>query len=253
MPIRTDQAIVLRLSDYSETSQIVSLFTAGGGLARLIAKGVRRGTRTRVAVGLDLLEYGEVSYAPPRGEAGLGTLTEWVQRDPFTNLRSSSLCLYGGLYAAELVSVLTEEYDPHPSLFRALLTTLRSLARAQDPVGTIVRFQLDLAAAIGYAPNLDGCVGCGRPRSRGGPIYFSSTAGGLLCRDCEMHHVEKRRVSAAIVAHRLGSGPAEEWFELLDYHLSHLAGRGFKTTDRLRALLPGRQQQRPSDPDQPHG
>jgi len=245
MAIRTDQAIVLRLSDYSETSQIVSLFTAGSGLARLIAKGVRRGTRKRFAAGLDLLEYGEVSYAPPRGAAGLGTLTEWVQRDAFAGLRGNLLCLYSGLYAAELVSALTEEYDAHPELFAALLATLRELAEARPPVATIVRFQLELAAAIGYAPQLRECVGCGRPRTRGAPAYFSSTAGGLLCRDCEMHHVEKRRISPAMIDRGPQAGNFEQWFDLLDYHFSHVAGKAFKTAERLRAFPPGRRVRRP--------
>jgi len=240
MATRSDQAIVLRLSDYSETSQIVTLFTATNGLARLIAKGVRRGSRTRTAVGLDLLEHGELSYAPPRGQAGLGTLTEWVQRDAFIGLRSAPLGLYGGLYAAELVSALTEEYDSHPPLFTALLSTLRELVQMQDPAATIVRFQINLADAIGYGPNLDECVGCGRPGGQGGPVHFSSTAGGLLCRDCEMHHVEKRRVSAAMLAQPPSAGPTGQWFELLDYHFSQVAGRSFKAAEWIRALLAGR-------------
>ena len=161
------------------------------------------------------------------------------REDAFAGLRGNLRCLYGGLYAAELVSTLTEEYDAHPGLFAALLTTLRELAEARRPVATIVRFQLELAAAIGYAPKLSECVGCGRPRTRGAPAYFSSTAGGVLCRDCEMHHVEKRRVSPAMIDRGPPASDAEQWFDLLDYHLSHVAGRAFKAADRLRALPVG--------------
>ena len=191
MPARTDQAVVLRLSDYSESSQIVTLFTAAHGLVRLIAKGSRRGTRKRFATGLDLLEFGEVSYIPARGEAGLGTLTEWVQRDAFIGLRRQLLRQYAGLYAAELVGTLTEQHDPHPDLLEALLELLRQLAGTPsdprpsppdptDPVAAIVRFQSALLKAIGYAPILHRCVDCARPRVRGTPAYFSSTAGGLI-------------------------------------------------------------------------
>jgi DNA repair protein RecO (recombination protein O) len=250
VPVRTDYAIVLRLTDYSETSQIVTLFTAKDGLVRLIAKGSRRGTRTRFAAGLDLLEHGEVSYAPARGEAGLGTLTEWVQRDAFTGLRAELVRQYGGLYAVELVSKLTEEYDPHPELFEALLELLRRLAGspsgspqvpgvATDPTAVIVHFQGALLKAIGYAPILGHCVGCGRPRVRGTRAYFSSTAGGLICRDCEMHHVEKRRISPAMLDGGPAGQPAIDWLVLLDYHLTNVAGRSFKTGERLRELLTG--------------
>ncbi len=250
MPIRCDQAVVLRLSDYSETSQIVTLFTDKSGLVRLIAKGSRRGTRQRFAAGLDLLEYGEVSYAPARGEAGLGTLTEWVQRDAFTGLRAELVRQYGGLYAVELVSKLTEEYDPHPGLLEALLEALRRLAGGQDdarpgsdtptdPIAAVVRFQGVLLKAIGYAPILRRCVGCGKPRVRGTRAYFSSSAGGLICRDCEVHHVEKRRVSPAMLDGKPESQSAADWFLLLDYHLSNVAGRAFKVSGRLRKLLAG--------------
>ncbi len=258
MPVRTDQAVVLRLSDYSESSQIVSLFTASAGLVRLIAKGSRRGTRKRFAAGLDLLEYGEVSYAPPRGDAGLGTLTEWVQRDAFTTLRRELRRQYGGLYAVELVSKLTEEYDPHPDLFDALLQLLRRLAAdetdarqaprtAAGAAAAIVRFQGALLRAIGYAPTLRHCADCGRPRVRGTLAHFSSTAGGLICRDCEMHHTEKRRIPQAMLDADRQAQPATDWFLLLDYHLTHVAGGTFKTADRLRSLL-AEPPEEPADP-----
>jgi DNA repair protein RecO (recombination protein O) len=256
MPIRSDQAIVLRLTDYSETSQIVSLFTASAGLVRLIAKGSRRSTRKRFAAGLDLLEYGDVGYVPPRGDAGLGTLTEWGQRDAFTGLRRDLVRQYGGLYAVELVQRLTEEYDAHPDLFDALLGLLRDLAKAEPdpppgvearaaPIAAIVRFQDTLLRAIGYAPILRQCVDCGRRRVRGTRAYFSSTAGGLICRDCEMHHQEKRRISPAMLDGERAAQDPVDWFGLLDYHLTHVAGRPHKVAAQLHALL-GRTGGRPS-------
>ena len=202
MPIRTDQAIVLRLTDYSETSQIATLFTAQNGLVRLIAKGSRRSTRKSFSAGLDLLEYGEVRYAPPRGDAGLGNLAEWTQRDTFSGLRADLLRQYGALYAAELTSKLTEEFDPHPGLFTALLDLLRQLADPADtaptpgrPTGTpaaIVRFQAALLREIGYAPILRRCVACGKPRERGTRAYFSASAGGMLCGDCAVSYTHLR-------------------------------------------------------------
>jgi len=248
MPVRTDPAIVLRLSDYSESSQIVTLFTANVGRVRLIAKGSRRGTRQRFAAGLDLLEYGEASYMLPRGEAGLGTLTEWVQCDAFTALRGDMLRQYGGLYAGELVNALTEPHDPHPDLFEALLTLLQELAGERNatpakvtgppgPAAALVRFQAALLRAIGYAPLLQHCVGCGRPRVRGSRAYFSSTAGGLICRDCEMNYVEKRRIPAAMLDAAPDAQRPADWYILLDYHLTHLAGKPFQTARQLRALL----------------
>ncbi len=243
MPIQSDQALVLRLTEFSETSQIVTLFGHRHGLLRLIAKGARRSTKTRFAAGLDLLELGDVSYAPPRGDAQLGTLTEWSQRDSFSGLRSEAVRLFGGLYAAELVATLTEVDDPHPELFDALLRLLRDLSghatadSAPTPADALARFQNALLTSIGYAPDLQNCVDCKRPPTAGGVIYFSPAAGGLLCRDCELHHVEKRSISHELLRTAPGTGNGPAWVTLLDYHLTHIAGQRFKTMKQLEPAL----------------
>ncbi|MGD8452345.1 MAG: DNA repair protein RecO [Phycisphaerae bacterium] len=237
MPVQSDQAVVLRLTEYSETSQIATLFSARHGLLRLIAKGARRSTAKRFAAGLDVLELGEVSFVPARGDAQLGTLTEWVQRDAFLGLRRAAERLYGGLYAAELVAGLTEQDDPHPELFAALCEALAGLAGEGESARVLAVFQSDLLAALGYAPNFEHCVGCRRHRRPGAPAYFSSTAGGLLCRDCEMHYTEKRRLPAGMADGTPRTGDALAWFSLQDYHLTHLAGRPFRSAAQLTAAL----------------
>lgn len=237
MSPQSDQAVVLRLTDYSETSQIVSLFTARHGQLRLIAKGARRSTKKRFATGLDLLELGEVGFLVAHGDAQLGTLTDWAQRDSFAGLRRELLRLHGALYAVELVAFLTEEGDPHPELFGDLIETLRGLASEGPAAPYLPGFQIALLRAVGYAPNLRECVACSRPVAPTGRVYFSAGAGGLLCRDCEPHHVEKRYVPPGLIETAPQTGDPCAWFELLDYHLTHVAGRRFKTAERVVALL----------------
>jgi len=237
MNSQTDHAIVLRLTEYSETSQITTLFSERHGQLRLIAKGARRSTRKRFAAGLDLLESGEVSFLPPRGDAQLGTLTEWVQRDTFAGLRREGLRLYGALYAAELVAALTEEADPHPELYRYFADTLRALCDADRPAACLPTFQADLLQTVGYAPNLTECVSCRGAITSGAPLHFSAGAGGLLCRDCELRYVEKRRISSRLLETTPADGDPRAWFELLNYHLTSIARRPFKTARQVAALL----------------
>ncbi|MBK9129343.1 MAG: DNA repair protein RecO [Phycisphaerales bacterium] len=237
MSLERDDAVVLRLSEFSEASQIVTLLGRGHGLLRLIAKGVRRGTRTRFAAGLDLLELGEASFALPRGDAQLGTLADWVQRDSFAGLRRELLRLQAGLYAVELVTALTEEHDPHPELFDALVDTLRRLAGTGPAAPLVPRFQAALLHAVGYHPLLDECASCHRPPRIRGPLYFSAGAGGVLCRDCEMHYVEKRRLPDGLLTTRPDAGDPFAWFELLDYHAAHIAGRRMSSASGLGGLL----------------
>lgn len=237
MPIERDQAIVLRLNDYSETSQIATLFTPRFGRLRVLAKGIRRGTKQRFAVGLDLLERGEVGFAPAHGDSSLGTLADWSQLDSYSGLRRALLRLYAGLYAAEAVALLTEDDDPHPELFTALGQLLAGLA-GEDPVPPrIARFQHALLTSIGLAPQLSICVDCGHPQGDATGTYFSSAAGGLVCRDCEMHHVEKRPIDRRLIGGAPGVGDAYAWFELFDYHLRQISGRALRAATQLDTEL----------------
>jgi DNA repair protein RecO (recombination protein O) len=233
----TDDAIVLRLTEYSESSQIVTLFARGVGLLRLIAKGARRSTKQRFAAGLDLLERGDVRYLPARGDAQLGTLTEWVQRETYAGLRRELVRLQGALYAIELVGQLTEPDDPHPELFDGLARTLAALASERPAAPEIPRFQMTVLKSVGYAPSLEGCVSCGRDVSRSPAVYFSAAGGGLVCRDCEAGYVEKVRLPASVVQTAPTSGKPGEWFALLDYHLTHVAGKRFRTAETLGRIL----------------
>jgi DNA repair protein RecO (recombination protein O) len=233
MGLFRDDAIVLRRLDYSETSQVLLVFCRALGAQRLIARGIKRGTKTRVAVGVDLLESGTVLFSRREGgSAQLGTLTEWRQSDLHDHLRRDLACGYAAQYAAEVTAQLTEEADPHPGLFDALHELLRALepvppqshgnpfscgigvppviperAHPQpvkpapvDPLGPLVVFLMSLLREIGLLPHFGGCVGCGRSIAAAETLYFSSRQGGLLCRDCEPAAVEKRRVDPAAVA-----------------------------------------------------
>ncbi|MBK8916149.1 MAG: DNA repair protein RecO [Phycisphaerales bacterium] len=204
MATRSDAGIVLRLSDYSETSQIATLLSRESGLVRLIAKGVRRSTAARVAVGLDLLERGDLLFAPPVRGTGLGTLAEWRQRDAFAGLRRALILMHAGLYAAELCRVLMEEYDPHPDVYDGLQSLLEALAQIEpakrDAVaGLLVDFQAILAVSVGFCPNLRGCVACGRARPAGSAGYMSHSAGGLVCRSCVARFSDRRRVRGMVI------------------------------------------------------
>ncbi len=239
MSSASDDAVVLRLADFSETSQIVTLFGRQRGQLRLIAKGLRRHSRARFAVGLDLLERGDVQYAPPRGERELGTLIAWQQRDPYADLRRAAAPLYAGLYAAELVAALTAEHDPNPALFDSFCAALSDFPGVGAVGPRVVRFQRELLSAIGYLPELGRCTACGTPAQRGEPAYFSASAGGLVCRNCEAQHVEKRGMPTIVVGKESAEAVAAAWFSLLDYYARHLAGRRMATSDMLlNQLLP---------------
>lgn len=236
MALVKDSAIVLRRLDFSETSQVLAVFTRDHGQQRVIAKGVKRGTKTRAGIGIDLLEKGDIVFsARPGKEDRLATLTEWRQRDGYRHLRSELKRLYAAEYAADVTVQLTEPHDPHPGLFNAIDAFLLSLTGlpADDALST---YLWKLLREIGLRPQMDACVGCGRGVTDDETLYFSSHQGGAVCRDCEPTIVEKRRLSketARLLCHAedVVSGRA---FPLLDYHLRETMGRPSKLSVLVR-------------------
>src|SRR6476469_6236466 len=112
MPLARDRCICLRKTEYSETSQIVTLFSRGHGVFRAIAKGAHRRTKAGASKfdgGMDFLEVGDAVfiYDPAKD---LGTLTEWSLREGHLGIRKSLRGIYLAFYAGELVSRLIEEH-----------------------------------------------------------------------------------------------------------------------------------------------
>jgi DNA repair protein RecO (recombination protein O) len=244
-----DSAIVLREYEYSETSQIIVFFTMNSGKVRAIAKGIKRGTKKRFAAGVDLLDIGQVTVRG-RGErsADLAMMTEWKQTRCLSGLRESLHRLHGGQYVAEITAHLTEDWDPHPGLFEALLAGLTRLAESDEPFSALVGYQRALLDAVGSQPVFDRCVDCGRTT---GLTHFSTFEGGMVCVKCGAKHHEKRPVRPETLAilRESGEGAASEGaFALFNHHIAHLIGKMPALAPKLLAparLAPQKRGQEP--------
>ena len=186
MPLSNDRCICLRKVEYSETSQILTLFGRAHGLMRVIAKGAHRTTKagaSKFGGGIDLLDVGDAVFTLDL-EKQLGTLTEWRLVEGHLDLRRNLRAMYLGQYAAELVGFLIEEHDAHPELFDRLEQTLTDLAtpRLEE---AFLAFELDLLRETGYLAEMSVCVECSSTLGDREPAWFSPSRGGILCRNCE--------------------------------------------------------------------
>jgi DNA repair protein RecO (recombination protein O) len=178
----TDLAVTLSVSDYSETSQVASLFTRRNGRLSVIAKGAKR-AKNRFGGPLDRLQCVEVVFSLSR-RGGLGTLVELSLHEDTSGLGNDLKAFYAASTIAELVRLGTEELDPHPVLFDLLLRTLTGLSHPGDSDILLYRFGMGFLGELGLMPQLAACVSCGRSRAAGHKALFSPSAGGVLCRAC---------------------------------------------------------------------
>jgi len=238
-----DLAICIRAIDYSETSQIVSFFTKATGKIDAIAKGSKR-PKSPFDGPIELLSHGKIVFTDSAGEK-LATLTEFQQQPALINLRNDLSVLYACLFAAELLNKLTHDYDPHPELFDSFLEFLHNANEQRSTNGLkreilalLILFQLTLLKQIGLKPIINHCVNCKTKheyRASGieHPVYFSSSANGLICRDCESSFPDKIRLSkeasACLVSFKQIPGSAQkilkEIEKVLIHHFTELLGR----------------------------
>lgn len=191
-------AIVLRKYDFSESSQTAAIFTRDFGKIRVIAKGIKKKSRAFEGA-LDLLEVGTAAWLERRSRQGLCILTEWRQDRSFAGIRANLNAYYAGLHLAELLDGLTEDFDPHPVLFDGLVRALAGLAGPDGAAGATA-YQFLLLREAGFLPALEACVLCGQVPPPRTAVFFSADSGGLICRDCEPHVIDKRRLTAAALA-----------------------------------------------------
>ncbi|QDU20791.1 DNA repair protein RecO [Urbifossiella limnaea] len=185
-------ALVVRGTDWSETSRITTLFTREFGKLRGLAKGGRR-LKSSFDCSFDLLTVCRVVFLR-KAQGGLDLLTEARMEEQFPALRENLAALNAGYYVAELLSDGTQDYDPHPELFDAALDTLRKLGEpGESPVDAVTRFELVWLKELGYRPRLDVCTGCGKAVPGGVTrVWFSPAAGGVVCTPCSPSQPDRR-------------------------------------------------------------
>ena len=185
MALVSDRCICLRKTEFSETSQILALFSREHGITRVIAKGAHRRTKagaSRFDGGIDTLDLGDAVFSHDTARE-LTPLCEWKLREGNLALRKSLRGIYLGLYAAELIAKLIHEHDPHPDLFDRFERSLPYLATSRREEAFLA-LQLDLLREGGFLAELNACVSCGSKLDDRGPIYFSPSRGGVICRNC---------------------------------------------------------------------
>ncbi len=151
MLIRTE-AVVLRSTPYGETSRIVKLFTRDKGKLSVIAKGARL-PKSKFGSTLQVLSVVQVVlyYRPTRS---LQTLAECAHT--FVAKFDDLDRLGAGLRIVELTNALVQDEEEQPAVFDLLVLVL---ARLHGPhtSATLLQlyFEMQLAAALGFAPGFD--------------------------------------------------------------------------------------------------
>jgi DNA repair protein RecO (recombination protein O) len=180
-PVKS-RAIVLRSYKLGETSKLVVCYTRDYGKVRLVAKGGRKGGG-RFGAALEPLMVSRVVFYLKEGR-GLSLLSEAGIEREFPSMRRDVVRMAYGSAVVELIDRLIHERESDSGLFDNVERSLAEMDQADEEQldDVLWRFELSLAAALGYSPELSRCVQCGSADGR--VAGFSSRLGGLVCARC---------------------------------------------------------------------
>lgn len=183
MPLILARAVVLQSFAYGDTSKILRLLTEEHGVRSAIAKGAHR-PKSRFGGVLELFTEG-VAHLYLREGRDLQTLGGFDLLRSRQSLGASVPAFAGASLLAELVLRAGTE-EASPELFRTLVRSLDEIATAasgavEPPVLTGI---WRIVSLLGFRPELDNCVGCGRPLDAETPTRFDIEGGGVACLLC---------------------------------------------------------------------
>lgn len=172
-------AIVIGYVDYKESSKIIKLFTKQLGIISAYARGAKRSkskmhnlTSPFCLAEFSLIKKSDLYYI---NDGQIITINEELRRD-LRDIYSAQLCL-------ELVEKSLFEDQINSDLFDLLNKTIKIMSNCQKKIRLISMFIIKYVSMIGYKPELNTCVECGKiPKHLG----FSIIKGGISCLD---HHI----------------------------------------------------------------
>lgn len=183
MPLVRTPALILHGFRYGDTSRILRLLTPEYGVRSLLAKGAQR-PRSRFGALLEPFTEGEALFNLREGR-DLLTLAGFSLIRSRQSLGRDLGAFTGAALLAELALRAGTE-EPNPALYHTLTTAFDDLGAPAitDAAGTALAHLWKIVAMLGFQPELDACIQCGRLLDTTEPSRFDIAAGGTACLAC---------------------------------------------------------------------
>ncbi|MBE6949151.1 MAG: DNA repair protein RecO [Ruminococcaceae bacterium] len=176
----TTTGLVLRETEYKESSRILTVLTSTEGKLTVSARGAkRRGSKT--AASTQLLAFSEMTLY--KGRDNKWTLTEARSLELFDGIRDELELLSLGSYFAEVMESVSDEDSPSPEILSLGLNSLYALSRRLKSAEMVkAAFELRMMCLAGYEPILEACCVCGNSEPEKG--YLDLVGGIISCAKC---------------------------------------------------------------------
>jgi len=181
--ITKTEAIVLRITPFSKTSQVVSWLTPGHGKVMTSIKGARR-PKSWFLGQYDLFYTCELLFYAREHDL-LHAIKECTPLKPRTALRADWQGAACASYVCDFASRVSLRGGHQPEVYGLTSMALDCLSAGGASLQFIFWFELKMLAVLGLKPRLTVCTRCDRPLPMSGASSFSTVRGGVLCSNCD--------------------------------------------------------------------
>lgn len=179
----TTNAINLKSYALSESDKIIVMYSKEKGLIKGVAKGVRK-TKNKLGGRMDLLVANKLILYKGKN---LDTIRDAQSLNSFKNIRKDINKIFYSSYCAEVIVNFGMENDPHSEeIYNIFYCALKKIADAKNDIEillSVLRFQLKIMQASGFALELCVCIFCNEPVNEE-YARFSISQGGIVCDNC---------------------------------------------------------------------
>lgn len=179
----SDNAIILKRTDYGEADKIITFLTAEHGQLQAIAKGVKR-SKSKLAGGLELFSITSLSVIEPKAgvRSGLSIVRSARIHTYFSHILEDYNRVEFAYAAIAALHTMTADQD-EPAGYTILAKTFQMLDNLAVPLPVVqLWFYLVCLQILGQQPNLEHDVQ-GAALDRGAQYSFTPSLAGLVLQD----------------------------------------------------------------------
>src|SRR5216110_2119532 len=207
MALRESEAIVLRTYPLREADLLVTLFTRLEGKVHGVARSAKKSKR-RFGGALEPLTYVRAFYDVRERQELVRLDSCEVLESPMAAEVSYARAVALG-HIAELLDELLPDREANDAIFRLTLSVLHVLTGPEVWM-PVTYFDLWLTRLVGFLPELNECIVCGRSLN-GSRAYFHALADGLTCVNDKRLASSEISSESRMLAARMFRAPVESF------------------------------------------
>ena len=216
------QAVVLNKKDFREFDQLTTLYTKDQGKIELLSRGIKKIVSKQAAY---LLPFSLVEIEVVSGQE-IDHLIRTQSVELFKHIRQGLKKSLMADYVVKLVDQVTSVGEKDERVFNLLVAWLQFIDQTESfNDSLLLSFCSKLLKYLGFEPIIDQCVIGGEkvdelPPQQ--PLYFSPSAGGVLCGICKAR-TQKQEITIPVTVSDLQEFSflySQGWSEVIQIKVS---------------------------------